>query len=568
MALTIAIEGLGELDNAEATTNWGISGSGGSAFALDNEIYYQGAGSMSSKISSGKQAWLYYNHGTALNFTTTYSGQYILIWWQVATQGAASVINGAQQGFSVRIGSSTSVYREWRLGGGDVAANGYTGGWNCAVIDPTSAGTNDVGSYSAASVQYIGIHYDGSAASRAENLFVDSIMAGSGIRITGTETTAGEGWQEVVDYCTDRANRAWGFIQQKEQGIFSIYGALYVGDSAQAAVTSLTDSSRIFKFADYQYYDNISTPTLASSISDGFHGLIVEDHASYTTTFKDGIKVGSASGRSGSTFLGATYADCTFDLYGSLNAASLTTLYATILNGITGGITWGNDANHEMLAVTVTKSGQFDPVGAVVIRGCVFSELYDDGTADASKNSAVLWNTNIDMEDCSFIANSHAGSDIAHGIEHPAAGTFSYTDLVFSGNEIDVHFSAATGNLIINKAGTSNPATSTDDSTGTVTIQGSVTTKVTVVDADNLPINLAQVGVYLSSDGTEVMNLDTNASGIASTTFAGTTPAAVSIKVRKSSPGDTRYENFSTTGTIQPSSGLDITVVLTEDTNV
>lgn len=481
MALTIAIEGLGELDNAEATTNWGIVGSGGISIALDTEIYYQGSGSINSKLSSGKQGWVYYNHGSALNFTTTYSGQCVLIWWQVTTSGSASAINGAQTGFSVRMGSSTTVYREWRLGGSDATTNGYTAGWQCAVIDPNSTGTNDVGAYSAASVQYIGIHYDGNTASRAENVFVDSVMVGSGIRITGTETTSGAGWQEVVDYCTDRANRAWGFIQEKEPGIFTVYGTLYVGDSTQSATTTLTDSGRIFKFGDYEYFDNTATPTTASAIGDGFHGLVIEDHASFATTFQDGIIVGTDSGRSGSSFLGVDRANTTFDLYGGNNAASITKLYGTTLNKIDGGITWGNDADHHMYSCTLSGCGQFDPVGAVKIRNCVFAELWDDGTANASNNSALLWNSNIDIQDSAFIANSHTSSDVAHAIEHPAAGTFSYTNLTFSGNEVDVHFSASTGNLTINKSGTSNPTTSTNDSSGTVSFQATVTFQLTNV---------------------------------------------------------------------------------------
>lgn len=554
MALTITIEGLGELDNAESTTNWGVAGSGGSSISLDTEIFYQGSSSINSKFSSGKQGWVYYNHGSPLNFTTTYSGQYILIWFQITTPGSASVINGAQQGISFRCGTNTSNYREWRLGGSDTFANGYTGGWQCAVIDPTTSGTNDVGTYSATSVQYMGIHYDGNTASRAENVFVDSVMVGKGIRITGTETTSGAGWQEVVDYCTDRENRAWGFIQEKEAGIFTVYGTLYVGSSTQTATTTLTDSARIFKFGNYEYYNNTSTPTTASSISNGFHGLVVEDAASFATTFQDGIIVGTDGGRSGSTFIGASGANTTFDLYGGNNSSSTTKLYGSTLNGIDGGITWGNDAGHHMYACTITKSAQFDPVGAVKIRNTVFSETSD-------VDAALLWNSNIDVQDSSFIANT-----IGAGYEYTDAGSYAQTDLTYSGNTYDILYSAATssGQLTIS-ATDSNPSTSeiTNATGNSVSILNSVNINITVKDANNVAIQNAAVAVYRTSDDVELMNELSNASGLASESYNYLSDTDVYIRVRKSSTG-TRYYPVKTTGVIL-NNGLTLTVILNKD---
>ena len=90
--------------------------------------------------------------------------------------------------------------------------------------------------------------------------------------------------------------------------------------------------------------------------------------------------------------------------------------------------------------------------------------------------------------------------------------------------------------------------------------------EINVVDANNDPVQNAQTTVRLSSDNSEIINGDTDVNGDApSGSFTGTTPAGALIKVRKSSPGDTRYENFSTTGTIESGTGLSVTVVLTED---
>lgn len=136
-----------------------------------------------------------------------------------------------------------------------------------------------------------------------------------------------------------------------------------------------------------------------------------------------------------------------------------------------------------------------------------------------------------------------------------------YDGLTFSGNEVDVLNSAANSDgLIISKLGTTNPTTAT----GNVVFIGSVPITVTVVDGTNAAVENAQTTVRLASDNSEVLNADTNASGQVSGSFTGTTPATALVKVRKSSPGDTRYQNFSTTSTIT-TSGLSVTVVLTED---
>jgi hypothetical protein len=140
----------------------------------------------------------------------------------------------------------------------------------------------------------------------------------------------------------------------------------------------------------------------------------------------------------------------------------------------------------------------------------------------------------------------------------------TYTNLNFNGNEKDVHNSASPQDaLVISKSGTSNPATNT----GIVVFQGSVPIAITVKDAETNPVDLAQTSVFLTSDDTEVLNTDTNASGIASGSFPGSTPAGCYVRVRKSSDGDTKYIPFSTTATIASSTGLDLQVTLLEDPN-
>lgn len=89
---------------------------------------------------------------------------------------------------------------------------------------------------------------------------------------------------------------------------------------------------------------------------------------------------------------------------------------------------------------------------------------------------------------------------------------------------------------------------------------------VTVRDITASPIENAQVAIYDSND-VELLNTDTNASGIAATTYIYSADEPVTVRVRKSSPGDTRYEFITRPSTIEVT-GLSEFVTLEEDPNV
>jgi len=111
--------------------------------------------------------------------------------------------------------------------------------------------------------------------------------------------------------------------------------------------------------------------------------------------------------------------------------------------------------------------------------------------------------------------------------------------------------------------GTSNQATESE----LATIQDAVDVKITVIGIDDNVIKNAKTAVFLISDRTVVLNTETDASGIATAKYIGPTPVEVEVRCRKASSGDNpRYVNFSCVETIQPGTGLDLTVTLVEDT--
>jgi hypothetical protein len=89
------------------------------------------------------------------------------------------------------------------------------------------------------------------------------------------------------------------------------------------------------------------------------------------------------------------------------------------------------------------------------------------------------------------------------------------------------------------------------------------TITITVQDNLSAPIQNARVAIYKTSDNTEIMNVLTNASGIATKSVEYLSNTTVYIRVRKSSTG-TRYLNNDSAGTIT-SSGLTSTITMITD---
>jgi hypothetical protein len=575
--------------------------------------------------------------GNELDFTVstgTEAGQFLYVWVAMTALGTLDTLSTYP--LCIRLSSDspgTSNYIDYLIAGND-DKNGWTGGFKLFVIDPTLTPSRISGTQSSiiASVRTLGIWIDCSSSARADSIFIDQMAVGSGLRITGTSTT---GWSDTVGYCTDYANRGWGMFQERE-GIYYSYGKTYIGDAAsQSAAVSFGDSGRIIQYGLSQYYESAAWK---SSYSVNACGIVIEDHSSYTTTFTDGVIVGSDKGRSGSVIVGNTDQDVSLDLYGGNHADSVTALYGTTLKDITGAINSGDDSAHKFLNVNFVGSEQFVPGstvnGAPVIKNCIFAETINT-------SAALLWDDYIDITDSSFIANTigagiehnsqtgivsgqadNTGSetttledasasflstvavndiiynesdltggegsyatvtvvnsdilithtaltgglnnDWTNGDDYSIDAPITYTNLLFSGNTIDIANTTSAANVVaISKAGTSNPI----NESGFTVIQGSVTVKITVSDAAGDPIETAQTSVYLTSNDSEILNDDTNASGVLEGSYAGSTPAACYIRVRKSSTGDTKYIPFSASGTIQSSTGINLAVTLIEDTN-
>jgi hypothetical protein len=498
MALSISIEGTGVVANCNDITD-SAGGTwfelGGGTIAQSTDVYFIRSASIGGKYAA-KSGIHAIDKGSGLyDFTSggAQEGQLVFIW--VAMTAPGTLDTKSNYGLCVRLSSggstnASSNYLDFLIAGSD-DANGWDGGWKCFVIDPMQTPTRSNGTLASirASIRSIGVWIDCSGSARADSIFINEIAIGKGLRVTGTSTT---GWKDVVDYCTAYSTRGWGMWQQRE-GIYYSYGKTFIGDSAsQSANVSFADEGRVIQFGTSEYWNGSAW---VSSMPTNASGIVIEDISGYTTTFTDGVAVGSDNGRSGSLIQGNSLLNVQLDLYGGANAGSLTALYGTTIKNVTGLINSGNDGDHKFFGCSFLKCVQFDPVGAPQIKNCIFAETTD---ADA----ALLWNENINIQSCNFIANT-----VGAAIEMPSAvGTpYAYNALFFSGNTYDVLNSSGSA-ITVNKNSGSNPSTYegsgvTFSATFSFTITGlELNTEVTIVTAGTSTV-LYNVENATTSDG-------------------------------------------------------------------
>ena len=147
MALTINIEGKGVIANCDSlTADTGSLGGawlelGGGTRSVNTDKYLSGTTSIGSTYAS-KSGYTYYDipTGTELDFSIggAEEGQFIYIMLSVSSTAAFDIL--ANNGFSIRLGTSTTDYRDFLIAGSD-DANSWAGDWKVFVIYPTNTGS-------------------------------------------------------------------------------------------------------------------------------------------------------------------------------------------------------------------------------------------------------------------------------------------------------------------------------------------------------------------------------------------------------------------------------------------
>jgi hypothetical protein len=169
---------------------------------------------------------------------------------------------------------------------------------------------------------------------------------------------------------------------------------------------------------------------------------------------------------------------------------------------------------------------------------------------------------NDDFADASFI-------NCARGLAVDNTGTYTHDSITLSDNLAASHNDSGglwTGSFTGTGSGV--PENTELLGASSVSFSADVTLTVTVKDAAGDPIQTAQTAIFDIDQNPEVqlMNEDTNASGVATEGYNFGGVVNISVRVRKGSTGATKYVPVNSPQQIT-ASGLDVTITLEEDVN-
>lgn len=505
MALTVTTD-LTVLTTAEVDVGWVDIGA--QSALLEPDFFVQGSNCLSRAVSgAGVIKGMVFDNGAGIDFTTgTHKDKLVYIWMRVNT--AQLVDTRANAGVVVRlVTTDMTAYREWYVDGKDTIP--ATEGWICYVVDPQSAGTATTGAYSAASVRYFGGTIKTTTTAKGQNLGIDQIAYGRGeLLVSGTVTTAGEGFKEITAVAFDTAGtNRWGIITEKA-GVFYVRGKIIIGHATAATTFSSRGETVVWETPSYKDATNVVKLIPDASVggtlgSDGkttYNGLGFIGGTG-TTTIDFGVIVGTDSGRSGSTLVcalnaglttpGRTLATVTVD-----NSTMALSFYASTFAGYEGQIdlTGTGIVNDDCFACTFNGCGRLD--SNMEIRNVNVLN-----SVAVTTDGAFIWSDTTNLQKGVFAGNSRAI------VFEATTGTpFAFTGITFSGNTFDVR-NESLGAITIN---VSNGTTPTVENIGasTTTVNAGVTTTITVKDIDTGAVISGARVLVTASDNTGPMPFD------------------------------------------------------------
>jgi len=237
-------------------TNW----TAGRTQALDTDYPIQGSQHVSAILASAAQGSIAVA-GTAPTWT---SGWAFFMWGTFLAP--AAIDTKANGGMVMMIGSSTSAYRQYNVGGNDFGSYPY-GGWQNFVADPEVTPTVTEGSPTT-SYSYIGMgNKTISAVAKGSPQGIDVIRYGRGeLRIAGGQSGSYATFEGMAS-ANDANTARWGLFQ-KIPGGFRFKGLMYLG---YGALTAFIDANKAIVIDDTLFvqssFNAIEVHNASSSIS-------------------------------------------------------------------------------------------------------------------------------------------------------------------------------------------------------------------------------------------------------------------------------------------------------------
>ncbi len=579
MAISITTD-LTDVNLSEAITNYAVIGTWATTIAASPDTYVQSSNTVGGRVSANT-GWAHTTIPTTTVDLTT-SERHVFQWLKsISIPQLDSKANG---GLGITISSDATPTltgttpsngptnsKTWYVAGNADALSG----WVCYVVDPQSTPSLTLGTPDVTQIRRIGIRGKvvgtvGAGSVRPVNIVFDATRYGTGLTYQGDTSGTPGTFEDILSIAMNPSN-AWGVLTA-DSSIYFGSGKMDFGTVVQSSISSFKDIGQTFVWRNFP-------------VATTFYTWRIRGTSSFSTTFQlgnytsglvsDGLVVKGAGDPSSSTHAVWNLdvgTNTTVNFYGSqISELRRATLQST----------------------TTIRGCSFKNFGDITVNGALFNDctfqdlktsapisatyglnITSSSTATSCKfincATAILWNTNTDTSgklDNSEFVSGGTGYALELGPNTPSEITL--TGVTFSGYGANGTANAAiynnsTKSVTINISGGTSP-TYTNGSGASTTIIASVPVSVAVVDVTNIPIASAQVGIYKTSDNSQLLNTDTDVNGEVSLGYSGSTPAAIYIRVRKSSTGDTKYLPVSSSGTIS-GTGFSATITLIEDT--
>jgi hypothetical protein len=582
MTVSVAWDGNGRQftanNGSDSVTVVKYAGSGGSPSAAAADGSIEGSTAITVQVSKQGVA-LFVAVPSALNFSTTESGQLIYVWGNFL---AASLLNTqAANGFGICLSSGTptaSNYSLFTYYGSD----NYAGGWVRMILDPTKTRSGGAGTLNTSNITHIGVFANvGGTTARFDNLILDACDVGNGLIITGTSTLG-----LFNELLTNEATQRYGVVRSlnDSNSAVEIAGTLTLGDTSATASTITDEDSKIFA-AEPIYYQGAEV----NAVPNTFAAINVVG-GSGTNSLSLGQPVSTTGGRNGISIVGND--SYTFGIDFSDGNVETGNWYGCSFENLTGSLTF-DAASHNFKGNSISGCAGFTFVTGSEAVDCAFvnsAQITLSGTAaltscvitESSAASAVTTTELENLSNCSFTKGA-----TGHAVELTSIGdgsmnwdcSLSGYDTGSTGSPITptstgdeaIFVNVGSGTLTINvQDGASIPSIRSAGATVNV-VAGQRTFTITVKDIDT-DAALQNARVYVTAaaggglaEGTVIIDkVLTNASGQVSDTrsYSGNQPYVGNIRL--ASLG-TYYKATSISGTISSSADTSINVSLIPD---
>jgi hypothetical protein len=446
------------INNADTTTGWN-NRAGNYAPSQNTENFKAGSASIAVEPKKIQTVTIAYD-ATSVDFTN----QYFFCWlWALGKGFFDSRSNGGIRIYAEDTSGNTAY---WYVAGYDTAWVGQ--GWKRLIVDLNRSPDSSSGwsGTSVANVQWLGFSLNYlSYTSKTPLVAIDQLHRGNILEITGGTASDPVTFQNVYEWdqgimagstgATATGNNFYGFVSLNQSGSYELLGNIRIGreiaGTTGASGTYFESSNEVILWQDNP------TATGANVLSFGESGAGVSTNVTFGTSVGSGA---DQRGYGGSVM----YAITDVFSYGYeldfSNPIDTCQIYGSSFFQAYEGVTIAVSSDHEYISDSFVDCDQVAG-GSATIRQCIFSETNAGGTAaGGGTGAALLWNDDINISYCKFLANSDGttGTSGPYAIEHSATGSYDYNNMVFQGNDHDIYCSVSSDTLLIN-ATESNPST-------------------------------------------------------------------------------------------------------------